>query len=283
MTLNNGVAMPRLGLGVFLASDEEAEEAVRFALAEAGYRHIDTASLYRNEGGVGRGIAAAGVPREEIFLTTKLWNSDQGYDATLVAFDASLRRLDTDYVDLYLVHWPMPKVGKLLDTWRAFETILSSGRARAIGVCNHNPSHLQAILDSGTVVPAVNQIELNPNLPQYVTRAFDADHGIVTEAWSPLGGTPGGKNRAGVTRVNVLLGDPVVARVAAKHGRTPAQVLIRWSLQNGLVVIPKSVHPERIRQNIDVFDFALDGTDLEQLATLENGRRVGPDPEQLND
>ncbi|NIH57164.1 2,5-diketo-D-gluconate reductase A [Brooklawnia cerclae] len=277
------MTMPQLGLGVFLASEDDAEASVRYALAEAGYRHIDTASLYANEAGVGRAIAASGVPREDIFLTTKLWNSDQGYDSTLAAFDESLKKLGTDYVDLYLIHWPMPKVGKLLDTWRAFETIYSQGRAKAIGVCNHNPNHLQLILDAGTVVPAVNQIELNPNLPQYATRAFDAYHGIVTEAWSPLGGTPGGKNRAGVVRVNRLLGDPVVAAIAEKHGKSPAQVLIRWSLQNGIVVIPKSVHEARVAANIDVFDFELDGTDIEQLATLDNGNRVGPDPEQLND
>lgn len=280
VTLNNGVAMPILGLGVFLVSDEDAESAVSHALTH-GYHHIDTAKVYGNEAGVGAGIRRSGVAREEVFLTTKLWNTDQGYDSAIAAIDASLGRLGLDYVDLYLIHWPMPAVGKQLESWHALEHILAQGKARAIGVCNNTPIHLQQLLDEADVVPAVNQIELHPHLPQYVTRAFDEYHGIVTEAWSPLGGTP----RTGVNggrRENVLLGDPVIAGVAAKHGVSPAQVLIRWHIQNGLVVIPKSVNPDRISQNANVFGFELDGADLVAIDALNDGVRASADPDEVN-
>ena len=271
--------MPQVGLGVWQASNPEAEHAVQYAIAEAGYRHIDTARIYGNEEGVGRGIAASGVPREQIFLTTKLWDDDQGYDSTLRAFDASLERLGTDYVDLYLIHWPKPSQGgAMLETWRAFEKIYAEGRAKAIGVCNQKPHHLQQIFDRFDVVPAVNQIELHPHLPQYVTRAFDTRHGIATESWSPLGGS----SNAGwgsASRPNTLLTNPTIAKIGEKYGKSPAQVLVRWHIENGLIVIPKSVHDERIAANIDVFDFELTGEDFEALGALNTGERVGQDPD----
>ncbi|MFJ8228871.1 aldo/keto reductase [Streptomyces sp. NPDC094448] len=265
LTLNNGVAMPQLGLGVWQVSDDEAVAAVSTAL-EAGYRSIDTAAAYENETGTGRAVAASGIPREELFLTTKLWNSDHGYDKALRAFDASLARLGTDYVDLYLMHWPVPRRDAYVDTWRAFEKILSDGRARAVGVSNFLPEHLDRLISETSVVPAVNQIELHPQFQQAESRAVHRRHGIVTEAWSPLGQGRG------------LLTVPAVAAVARKHDRTPAQVVLRWHLQTGNVVIPKSVTPSRIRENIDVFDFALDSDDLAAFAALDEGRRLGPDP-----
>jgi diketogulonate reductase-like aldo/keto reductase len=265
ITLNNGVRMPQLGFGVWQVPDTEAAAAVSSAL-EAGYRSIDTAAIYENEKGTGQALAAAGLPREELFVTTKLWNSDQGYDATLRAFDASLDKLGLDYLDLYLIHWPTPGRGLYPDTWRAFEKLYADGRAKAIGVSNFPVAQLQHLLDSGSTVPAVNQIELHPNLPQDGLRAFHAAHGIATEAWSPLGQGKG------------LLGDPALAGLAAKHGRTPAQIVLRWHLQLGNVVIPKSVTPSRIRENLDVFGFELDADDLAAIGALDNGHRLGPDP-----
>ncbi len=197
---------------------------------------------------------------------------DQGYDSTLAAFDASLERLGLDYIDLYLIHWPLGNTERFLETWRAFEVIAKSGRARAIGVANNKPHHLQTLLDHGTIAPAINQIELHPHLPQYLTRAFDDDHGIVTQSWSPLGGS----DRAGwgpASKPNTLLHDPLLTEIGEAHGKTAAQVMIRWHLQNGLVVIPKSVHEERIRQNIDVFDFELTGEEFERIASLDTGQR----------
>ncbi|WP_460774097.1 aldo/keto reductase [Microbacterium sp. GXF7504] len=277
--LHTGALMPRLGLGVWQATNDETERAVATAL-EAGYRMIDTAAAYRNEEGVGRGLRAAGLPREEVFVTTKLWNADRGYDSTLRAVDASLDRLGLDHVDLYLVHWPGGDAAVRAQTWTAMQEIAASGKATSIGVCNYAPHHLQEIIDSGEALPAVNQIELHPRLPQWVTRAFDADHGIVTESWSPLGGTSG-SGWGDRSKPNTLLGDPVIADIAAAHGVSPAQVLIRWHLQNDLVVIPKSSDPDRIRQNADVFSFSLTGTDLERIAALETGERVGFDPDEF--
>ncbi len=280
VTLNNGVQMPQLGLGVWQASEDETERAVRFAIDEAGYRHVDTARAYGNEAAVGKAVRSSSVPREEIFVTTKLWNADQGYDSALAAFDASLERLGFDYVDLYLIHWPRGDAERFVDTWHALEAIAESGRARAIGVANNKPHHLQALLDRGSVVPSVNQIELHPHLPQYLTRAFDDDHSVATQSWSPLGGTdrqgwgPGSKP-------NTLLHDPLLTEIGATHGKSAAQVIIRWHLQNGLIVIPKSVHEERIRQNIDVFDFELSGDELERIAGLDTGLRVGNDPDEF--
>ncbi|MDX3078201.1 aldo/keto reductase [Streptomyces sp. NPDC088354] len=269
ITLNNGVTMPQLGFGVWQVPDDEAADAVGTAL-EAGYRSIDTAALYRNEQGTGRAIAASGIAREDLFVTTKLWNTDQGHENALRAFDASLAKLGLDYVDLYLIHWPTPARGLYLETWRALEKIHADGRARAIGVSNFPVAQLQHLLDEGGVVPAVNQIELHPNLPQAELRAFGAAHGIATEAWSPLGQGRG------------LLDEPALAAVAAKHGKSAAQIVLRWHLQLGNVVIPKSVTPSRIRENFDVFGFELDAEDLAAIDALDNGGRLGPDPSAFN-
>ncbi|WTG54732.1 aldo/keto reductase [Actinacidiphila glaucinigra] len=261
--------MPQLGFGVWQVPDDEAATAVATAL-EAGYRSIDTAALYRNEQGTGRAIAASGIPRGELFVTTKLWNTDQGHDNALRAFDASLGKLGLEYVDLYLIHWPAPARGLYLETWRALEKIHADGRARAIGVSNFPVDLLRHLLDEGGVAPVLNQVELHPHLPQTELRAFHAGHGIATEAWSPLGQGRG------------LLDEPALAAIAAKHGRTPAQVVLRWHLQIGNVVIPKSVTPSRIRENIDVFGFELDGEDLAAIDALDNGGRLGPDPSSFN-
>ncbi|WP_327267682.1 aldo/keto reductase [Streptomyces sp. NBC_01218] len=269
LSLNNGVDMPQLGFGVWQVPDDEAERAVATAI-EAGYRSIDTAAIYGNESGTGKAIATAGVAREELFVTTKLWNDDQGHDATLRAFDASLEKLGLDYVDLYLIHWPTPQKDRYVDTYRAFEKIYAEGRAKAIGVSNFLPEHLERLIGETSVVPVINQIELHPQLQQAESRALHAQHGIATEAWSPLGSGRG------------LLEVPTVVAVAQKHGRTPAQVVLRWHLQLGNVVIPKSVTPSRIAENIDVFDFDLDADDLAAFAALDEGKRLGPNPADLN-
>ncbi len=263
--LNNGVEMPQIGFGVFRVPNDETESAV-LAAVEAGYRSIDTASLYGNEAGVGRAMASCGLPRADLFVTTKLWNDDQGYQSTFEAFDKSLTRLGLDYVDLYLIHWPVPAKGAYMETWRAFEEIYASGRARAIGVSNFQPWHLQPVLDRYQVVPAVNQVELHPGLQQEEVRAFDRTHGIITEAWSPL------------ARGDVLA-DPVITDLSRKYGKTPAQVVLRWHIELGNVVIPKSATPSRIRENIDIFDFALTADDLAAIGGLERGARTGPDPD----
>ncbi|MFF3490172.1 aldo/keto reductase [Streptomyces sp. NPDC002795] len=268
VTLNNGVTMPQLGFGVFQVPDDEAHAAVTSAL-EAGYRSIDTAALYGNEKGTGSAIADSGLAREDVFVTTKLWNTEQGRDTALRAFDTSLDLLGMDYVDLYLIHWPVPSRDKYVETWQAFEEILASGRARAIGVSNFLPEHLDRLAAETSVVPALNQIELHPRLQQSELRAYDADHGIATEAWSPLG------------RGNGVLDDEIVIALARKYDRSPAQIVLRWHLQLGNVVIPKSVTPSRIRENIAVFDFELAADDMAALAGLETGERVGPDPAVL--
>ncbi|WP_308314563.1 aldo/keto reductase [Streptomyces gilvus] len=267
--LNNGVEMPQLGFGVWQVPDDEAEQAVATAL-EAGYRSIDTAAIYGNEEGTGKAIAASGVPREEIFVTTKLWNSEHGYDATLRAFDASLEKLGLDYLDLYLIHWPTPARDKYVDTYKAFEKLHADGRVRAIGVSNFEPEHLRRLIDETSVIPAVDQIELHPHLQQRAAREFHAEQGIATEAWSPLGQGKG------------LLEVPAIVAIAQKHGRTPAQVVLRWHLQLGTIVIPKSVTPSRIRENIEVFDFSLDTEDLAAISALNEDRRLGPDPSSFN-
>ncbi|MEV0122470.1 aldo/keto reductase [Streptomyces sp. NPDC050703] len=263
--LNNGVEMPQLGFGVWQVPDDEAETAVTTAL-EAGYRSIDTAAIYENETGTGKAIAASGVAREELFVTTKLWNSDQGYDSTLRAFDSSLEKLGLEYVDLYLIHWPLPSKGLAIDTYKAFEKIQADGRARSIGVSNFLPGHLEKLISETSVVPAVNQIELHPHLQQRASREFHAEQGIATEAWSPLGQGKG------------LLEVPAIVAIAQKHGRTPAQVVLRWHIQLGNVVIPKSVTPSRIKENIDVFGFELDPEDMAAISALNEDRRLGPDP-----
>ncbi|MGH4028954.1 aldo/keto reductase [Actinomycetota bacterium Odt1-20B] len=265
ITLNNGVEMPQLGFGVWQVPDDEAEKAVGTAI-EAGYRSIDTAAIYGNEEGTGKAIAASGVPREELFITTKLWNADQGHDATLRAFDASLEKLGLDYVDLYLIHWPLPSKGLYVDTYKAFEKIQAEGRAKSIGVSNFLPEHLERLLAETSVIPAVNQIELHPHLQQRASREVHAEQGITTEAWSPLGQGKG------------LLEVPAIIAIAQKHGRTPAQVVLRWHVQLGNVVIPKSVTPSRIKENIDVFGFELDVEDMAAISALNEDRRLGPDP-----
>ncbi|MER7665623.1 MULTISPECIES: aldo/keto reductase [unclassified Streptomyces] len=269
ITLNNGVEMPQLGFGVWQVPDDEATQTVSTAL-EAGYRSIDTAAAYGNEEGTGRAIAESGIPREDLFVTTKLRNGDQGYDATLRAFDTSLTKLGLDHVDLYLIHWPLPSRGLYVETYKAFEKLLADGRTRAIGVSNFLPEHLEHLIAETSVVPAVNQIELHPQLQQTASRDVHAQHGIATEAWSPLGSGRG------------LLDVPTVVAVARKHDRTPAQVVLRWHLQVGNVAIPKSVTPSRIRENLDVFDFELDGDDLAAFAALDEGKRLGPDPATYN-
>ncbi|WP_210479491.1 aldo/keto reductase [Naasia sp. SYSU D00948] len=264
--LNDGHSIPQLGFGVYKIPDDEVEQAIAEAI-RVGYRHVDTATLYRNERGVGRAIRDAEVPRDELFVTTKLWNDDQGYDRALRAFDESMARLGLDYVDLYLIHWPVPSRDLYAETWRALERIREEGRARSIGVSNFATAHLQRILDEGSVPPAVNQVELHPWLPQSEVRAFDAEHGVVTEAWSPLA-----RGR--------VLGNEVLEGIGTKHGRTGAQVVLRWHLQLGVVAIPKSVTASRIRENFDVFDFSLDDEDLAAIATLDSGVRTGRDPAQ---
>ncbi|CAL9387520.1 putative oxidoreductase_MSMEI_2347 [Streptomyces sp. enrichment culture] len=267
--LNNGVEMPQLGFGVWQVPDAEAETAVATAL-EAGYRSIDTAAIYGNEEGTGRALARSGVPREDLFVTTKLWNSDQGYDSTLRAFDTSLSKLGLDHVDLYLIHWPTPARGRYVDTYKAFEKLYADGRVRAIGVSNFLPEHLDHLIAETSVVPAVNQIELHPHLQQHAARDHHAGHGIATEAWSPLGSGKG------------ILEIPAIVAIAQKHGRTPAQVVLRWHLQLGNVVIPKSVTPSRIAENIDVFGFDLDDEDLAAISALNEDRRLGADPAEFN-
>ncbi|MFB6849244.1 aldo/keto reductase [Streptomyces sp. NPDC056373] len=261
--------MPQLGFGVWQVPDDEAATAVGTAL-EAGYRSIDTAAIYGNEEGTGKAIADSGVPREELFVTTKLWNADQGYDATLRAFDTSLEKLGLDFVDLYLIHWPTPERGLYVDTYKAFEKLHADGRIRAIGVSNFLPEHLQKLIDETSVVPAVNQIELHPHLQQGASREYHAQQGIATEAWSPLGQGKG------------LLEVPAIVAIARKHERTPAQVVLRWHIQLGNVVIPKSVTPSRIKENIEVFDVSLDDEDLAAISALNEDRRIGPDPAEFN-
>nr|WP_173963420.1 aldo/keto reductase [Streptomyces sp. SID8382] len=261
--------MPQLGFGVWQIPDDEAQVAVRNAL-DAGYRSIDTAAIYGNEEGTGKGLAASGIARDELFITTKLRNGDQGYDSALRAFDTSLTKLGLEYVDLYLIHWPLPAVDKYVDSWKAFEKIYAEGRAKAIGLSNFHPAHIQRLLSETSIVPVIDQIELHPQLPQAELRAFNARHEIATEAWSPLGQGKG------------LLEDPKLAAIAQKHGKSPAQVVLRWHLDLGNVVIPKSVTPSRIKENIDVFDFQLDSEDLAAIDSLGTGVRLGFDPETFN-
>jgi len=264
VALHDGVDIPQLGFGVFQVPPEDTQEVVEEALA-SGYRHVDTAGAYRNEAGVGAALAATGIAREEVFVTTKLWNSEQGYDSTLAAFDKSLERLGLDQVDLYLIHWPMPTEDRFLDTWRAFERIQDEGRARSIGVSNFRIEDLERLEAEAERLPTVNQIELHPQLQQCALRTWHAGHGIATEAWSPLA-------------QGALLEDETIVTVAARHEKTPAQTILRWHLQLGNVVIPKSVTPERIRENIEIFDFELSEDDMAAIARLDSVERIGPDP-----
>ncbi|WP_328990138.1 aldo/keto reductase [Kribbella sp. NBC_01245] len=267
ITLDNGVEIPQLGLGVWQVENEVVPEVVTAALG-SGYRHIDTAAVYGNEEGVGRALAASELSRDEVFVTTKLWNDDQGYDSTLKAFDASLDRLGLEFVDLYLIHWQSPKRNLYVETWKAFEQLYADKRVRAIGVSNFHIPALQRLFEETDLRPAVNQIELHPGLPQDELRAFNAENDIVTQAWSPL------------AQGNIL-SSPVLADLAKKHGKSPAQVVLRWHLQLGNVVIPKSVTPARIAENIDVFDFRLDNDDMAAIADLEDGQRTGGDPDKV--
>lgn len=272
ITLNNGVEMPQVGLGVWKASDAEAEFAVKTAI-DSGYRLIDTATIYGNEVGVGRAIAGSNVARKELFITTKLWNGDQGYDETIQAFEKSLAALGLEYIDLYLIHWPTPKYNKYVETWKAFEKLYHDGRIKVIGVSNFNPPHLEELMSQTEIVPAVNQIELNPRFTQMETREFCAKHDIKVESWSPIGGSGG---------VGNLLEEPVLKSIGEKYSKSAAQVILRWHVQQGLIVIPKSVQKERIKQNIDVFDFELSDDDMTQIATLDTQTRQGPDPDSMN-
>ncbi|WP_159798478.1 aldo/keto reductase [Puerhibacterium puerhi] len=269
ITLNNGVAIPQLGFGTYKLPPAATRDLVLRAF-EAGYRHVDTAQMYRNEREVGEAVAASGLPRDELFVTTKLNNAFHAHDDALAAFDRSLEALGLEHVDLFLIHWPLPAQDRYLEAWAALEEIYASGRARAIGVSNFQPHHLRRVLAEGTVVPAVNQVEVHPYLAQDELRAFDAEHGIVTEAWSPLG------------RGSVLA-DPVIGEVARRHDRTPAQVVLRWHLQRGDVVFPKSATPERIVENAQLFGFELPADDMAAISALDRGERTGSHPDQMND
>jgi 2,5-diketo-D-gluconate reductase A len=265
--LNDGHDIPQLGFGVFKVDPDETERIVSDAL-EIGYRHIDTAAVYGNEVGVGRAIAASGIPREELFITTKLWNSDQGTRSAFDAIDLSLEKLQLDSVDLYLIHWPRPDLDRYLETWLAMEQIRDDGKATSIGVSNFHVPHLEKLLAGSSTVPAVDQLELHPTFQQRELRAWGAEHGMAIEAWGPLGQ---GKYD--------LLGMPAITRIAAAHGVTPAQVVIRWHLQSGIIVFPKSNSAERMRQNFDVFGFELAADELSAIDSLDSGNRVGADPE----
>lgn len=267
--LNNNVVIPQLGLGVWKASDDEAEHAVGEAL-KAGYRLIDTAAVYGNEKGVGKAIRNSTVARKDLFVTTKVWNSDQGFESTKAAFEKSLEKLGLDYVDLYLIHWPMPKKERFVETWRALEELNNDKKVRAIGVCNFNQDHLERLMSESNIVPAVNQIEIHPDFQQTELRQFCFEHGIAVESWSPIG--QGGD----------MLHHPVLIKIAEFHGKSPAQVALRWHIQSGLITIPKSVHTKRIQENIDVFDFELSEEDMGELFTMDAGHRMGPDPVTLN-
>lgn len=263
--LGDGRNIPQVGLGVWQTPDDVAVTAVQAALT-AGYRHVDTAAAYQNEKGVGAGLRASGVARDEVFITTKVWNENQGYDNALKAIEGSLKRLQLDYLDLCLIHWPAPHRGLYLDTWRALIKAQEMGQVRSIGVSNFEVEHLDRVIGETGVTPVLNQIELHPRFQQHALRAAHAERGIKTESWSPLG-------------QGQLLTDPVITQIAARHGRTAAQVIIRWHLDSGLIVIPKSVTPSRIVENFDVFGFALDAEDMAAIAGLDQADgRIGPNP-----
>ncbi len=281
LALNNGVRMPALGLGVYQSSPEQTVNAVATALA-CGYRLIDTAAAYGNEAQVGEAVRRSGIDRAEIFVTSKAWISDYGYDATLHAFDRSLRKLGLDSLDLYLLHWPMPTdFDATVGAWKAAEKLLADGRVRAIGVSNFSPKHLDDLIARSEVVPAVNQVELHPFFVQEAVRAADQRLGIVTQAWSPIGGVNRYRDAAGGEEQDPLA-HPVVAALAARYGKTPAQIVLRWHLELGLSAIPKSVRPARIAENIGIFDFSLTRDEVRAISALDTGARGGPDPEQVN-
>ncbi|MBT2690706.1 aldo/keto reductase [Bacillus sp. ISL-47] len=264
LTLHNGVEMPQFGLGVYKVEEgQQVEETVKNAI-HLGYRLIDTAAFYENEEGVGRAIKESGVPREELFITTKVWNTDQGYEQTLAAFEQSLKKLDMEYIDLYLIHWPVK--GKYLDTWKALEKIYQNGKVKAIGVSNFQIHHLKYLMENSAEKPVVNQVELHPRLSQEELRAFCDEHDIKVEAWSPIA-----RGR--------VLDDPVIKEIAVKHGKSTAQVILRWHLQNGIIIIPKSVHEERLKENTDLFDFELSLDEMNRMNQLNINERYGPDPD----
>lgn len=270
VTLNNGVKMPQIGLGVWQVEEGDEVKAAVSAALEAGYPAIDTAAAYGNEKGVGEALQASGLAREDIFITSKLWNADQGYDSTLRALDKSLELLGLEYLDLYLIHWPMPAQGKFVATWKAFEELYEQGRVKAIGVSNFREADLEKLQEQAKVVPAVNQIELHPRLSQQALRDYCHKHDIYVESWSPImhGGT--------------VLDDEVIKGIAGMHDKTPAQVVLRWHIQHDLIVIPKSVTPERIKENIDIFDFELSDDEMGAIDGLNSDERTGPDPAEMN-
>lgn len=262
--LNDGYSIPQVGLGTWPLDDDQVATAVVQAL-EAGYRHIDTAVKYGNERGVGNGIRASGVGREELFITTKVDGQFQG-DRAVEGLDDALKRLGLDYVDLFLIHWPLPQRNEYVSTWKTFERLQAEGKVRSIGVSNFKPAHLERLMAETEVVPAVNQIQLNPAITRTAEREFHDKHGIVTQSYSPLGGDGAD-----------LLGAPILSQLAEKHGKTPAQLVLRWHVQNGIVTVPKTANPERMRENLDIFDFALDAQDLAELAILDEGPNAGND------
>ncbi|MDV8147621.1 aldo/keto reductase [Arthrobacter sp. B10-11] len=260
--LNDGHRIPQIGLGTWPLDDQQVAAAVAEAV-EAGYRHIDTAVKYGNETGVGNGIRSSGLDRSELFITTKLDGEFQGQDRAVAGLDGSLKRLGLDYVDLLLIHWPLPRRDEFVSTWKTFERLQAAGKARSIGVSNFKPAHLERLMSASDVVPAVNQIQLSPAVTRIVDAAYNRRHGVATESYSPLG--------AG----NDLLNAPVLGRIAQKHGRTPAQIVLRWHVEQGFVVIPKSAHPQRMKENLDIFSFALDADDTAAIATLDGGDESG--------
>ena len=265
LKMANGVEIPQIGFGTFKIPDDIAAQSVKYALA-AGYRHIDTAAVYRNEDGVGLGIKESGIPRNEIFLTSKLWNDDQGYDSTLKAFDVSLKKLGTDYLDLYLIHWPK---NKNKESWKAMEKLYKDGRVKAIGVSNFKEHHLDDLLTDAEITPMINQVELHPQFPQKEIRKYCMEKGIIVEAWASL-------------MQGQIFDKKIVIQIAEKHGKTVSQVGIRWAVQNGIVTIPKSTHIQRIKENLNVFDFELDQDDMLKMEELNKGIRIGRDPDKID-
>jgi 2,5-diketo-D-gluconate reductase A len=266
--LNNGQMIPQLGLGVYKLEAASAAGLVATAI-ETGYRRIDTAALYLNEAEVGEGIRQSSVPREEIYVTTKIWHDHHGYDEALKAIDESLERLSIDYIDMVLIHWPAPSQNKFVETWSAFQHAVTTGKVKGIGVSNFHPMHLHRLIEAGGAVPALNQVELHPALQQPELRAYNSSRGIATEAWSPLA-----RGR--------YHNEAIIVKISEKHGKTPTQVILRWHIQLGNLVIPKTAHRERLLENISVFDFTLDEHDMAAIATLDSGFRTGPNPEDFN-